>query len=420
MLGLRAMLGIAGLTRRETDTAEVVRNALAAAVQFTSARRGFLVLRDAGGVLRLVSRSTHGACAPGEGRPGLLADVVHRAVTENRSTVLTASPTTGLTAGPDGTEARDGSPPCTAMAAPVRDRAGQPMGVLCVDLPRAYGGFVRSDCTILKGFADQTAAAFEADEMRRRLARHGELGLETAFAGDIQRGLMAGPGEDLGACEAGFAALPATGLGGGILRLARLGNGSHAVLIGRVPGWGAPAALVAVKIGEAFRLLARTARGAGELILALDEAASEGLRHEMRASAALLVLGGDGSRADVALAGDSCVRLGAGRAAAWCPDEGRPLGVRVPGARPAPPAAVPIEIGPGEGVLLLTSGYLHARSALGERYGRSRVEAFARANVDTSADEFARLLAADIERFRASAERTADGSIAFVRRKTAA
>ena len=79
-----------------------------------------------------------------------------------------------------------------------------------------------------------------------------------------------------------------------------------------------------------------------------------------------------------------------------------------------------LRLDPGDGVLLLTSGCLNALSSAGERYGRARVEAFARANADRAPDEFAGALAADIERFRAGADRTADGGIAFVKRKTAA
>jgi serine phosphatase RsbU (regulator of sigma subunit) len=273
---------------------------------------------------------------------------------------------------------------------------------------------------MLKGFADEISSALDADEMRRRLALGGEGGFEATFAEDIQRGLMPGPSEDLGTCEAGFAVLNNSGLGGGVLRLARLGDGSHAVLAGRVSGTGAPAALVAVKIGEAFRLLAPSVRGAAELLQALGKAAAEGLRHEMRASAAVLVLSGDGSLADVALAGSSCMGLGAPGAAAWHPDEGRSLGVHVPGASPAPPATTSARLDPGDGVLLLTSGCLNARSPDGERYGSDRVEAFALANADRAADEFAGALAADIERFRAGAARVFDGAIAFVRRRAAA
>ncbi|MHC5055962.1 MAG: PP2C family protein-serine/threonine phosphatase [Planctomycetota bacterium] len=402
----------AGLTRARTATSEVFRNALAAAVQCTSAGRGLLVLRDAGDVLRLVSRYTRDACAADDERPGGLADVVRRAVGGNRSAVLTV--------GPDGGEAPNGSSACTAMATPIRRPPGRPRGALCVDRPCRAGGFVRCDCTMLKGFADEISAALDAEETRRRLSLRGEGGFEATFAEDIQRGLMPAPREDLGACEAGLAVLKTPELGGGFLRLAPLGDGSHAVLAGRVSGKGAPAALVAVKIGEAFRLLAPSVRGAAELLQALDEAAAEGLRHEMRASAAVLVLDADGCLADVALAGCSCMGLGALGAAMWCPDEGRSLGVHVPGVGPAPPAATSAHLDPGDGVLLLTSGCLNARSPTGERYGRHRAEAFARANADSPVDAFAEALAADIERFRAGAARTSDGAIAFVRRKTAA
>jgi len=411
--GLRAILGIGGLTRARVETSAVVRSAVAAAVQFASARRGYLVLRDGKSALRLVSRYAHDGCAPGSGRPELVADAVRRAVTENRSAVLKASPEDPVTS--------EGIQPCAAMAAPVRGPTGRARGALCVDLPRSLGGFTRGDCNVLGGLADQTAAALDADEVRRRLARHGERELEADFARDIQRGLMPDPHKDLRSCEAGFATLPPAGLGGGLLQLASLADGSHAVLVGQVSGRGAPAALVAVKTGEAFRLLARTTRGAAELLSDLDEAASSGLRHEMRARATVLVLDCDGSRAEIALAGGACMKLsGTGGGVAWCPGEGRPLGVRVPGARPAPPVTVLLGLDPGDAALLLTSGCLNAKSAAGERYGAWRVEAFARANFQTAAGKFAEALAADIERFRANSKRTAEGSIAFIRRKPAA
>ncbi len=412
MRGLRAILGIGELTRAKVETPAVFRSAVAAAVQFTSARRGYLVLRDGKSALRLVSRYAHDGCAPGSGRPKLVADAIGRAISENRTAVLKAIP--------EGLVASDNARPCAAMAAPVREPGGRARGALCVDQPQRLGGFARGDCNVLKGLADQTAAALDADEMRRRFARHEERELDAGFARDIQRGLMPGPREDLGTCEAGFAALPAEGLGGVFLRLASLGDGSHAVIAGQVSGHGAPAALVAVKTGEAFRMLARTARGAAELLTDLDGAASSGIRHEMRARATVFVIDADGSHAEIALAGGSCMKLsGAGGGIAWCPGEGRPLGVRVPGARPTTPVTVILNLDPGDAVLLLTNGCLSARSAGGERYGAQRVEAFARANFRLPADEFAGLLAADIERFRAGSERAAEGCIAFVRRKTA-
>jgi serine phosphatase RsbU (regulator of sigma subunit) len=167
-------------------------------------------------------------------------------------------------------------------------------------------------------------------------------------------------------------------------------------------------------------MLARTARGAAELLGDIDEAASSGLRHEMRANATVLVVDADGSRAEVALAGGTCMKLsGAGGGAAWCPGEGRPLGVRVPGTQPAPPVTVLFNLEPGDAALLVTSGCLSARSATGERYGARRVEAFARANFRTAPADFAGSLAADIKRFRTGSTRAAEGCIAIIRRKPA-
>jgi len=178
---------------------------------------------------------------------------------------------------------------------------------------------------------------------------------------------------------------------------------------------------VAVKTGEAFRLLARTSRGASELVRALDEAASSGIRQEIRAWVAVLVLRDDGSRVDVALAGGSCVKLaGKSGRAIWCPDEGRPLGVRVPGARAASPATTSLRLEPGDAALVMTNDCLDARDAAGVRYGPYRVEVFARSNTGRAAGDFARLLAADIERFGAGSGRRIGGAVAFIRRKTAA
>jgi hypothetical protein len=238
MRGLRAILGIGELTRARVETSAVVRSAVAAAVHFTSAHRGYLVLRNGKSPLRLVSRYAHEGYTPGSGRPELVADAVGRAVMENRSAVLTASP--------EGFAISDVAQPRAAMAAPVKGPNGRARGALCVDLPRSLGGFTRGDCNVLKGFADEIAAALDAGDVRRRLARHGQGELEASFAGDIQRGLMPRPCEDLGACEAGFATFPEGRLGGVLLRLAPLANGSHAVLVGQVSGRGAPAALVAV------------------------------------------------------------------------------------------------------------------------------------------------------------------------------
>jgi len=413
MRGLRAMVDISGLTRKRVATAAVIRKALAAAVESSSARRGFLVIRDQGGQLRLVSRFVKDSGCNEFDNLGSLAEVTQRAVEGNRSTILTADTA--------GTISTGGSSPCTAMASPLRDSLRRAMGAVCVYLPLSEGGFARRDCHMLRGFAGEISAALEAATTRRFLAAHGERGFETAFAADIRRGLMPGPREDLGACEAGFATLATPNLGGELLRLARLADGSPAVLAGHVCGRGLPAALVAVKMGEAFRLLARTSRDASGLLRALDEAASSGIRQEIRAWAAVLVLRDDGSRVDIALAGGSCVKLaGTSGRATWCPDEGRPLGVRVPGAEPAPPVITSLLLNPGDAALVITKGCLNARDADGNRYGPYRVEAFARANTGKAAGDFARLLAADIERFRAGSGRMTGGAVAFVKRKTAA
>ena len=68
----------------------------------------------------------------------------------------------------------------------------------------------------------------------------------------------------------------------------------------------------------------------------------------------------------------------------------------------------------------MTKDCLDARDVDGNRYGPYRVEVFARANIAMAANDFARLLAADIERFRAGSGRKTGGCIAFIRRKTAA
>jgi len=406
------MLGISGLTRRMAETGTVTRKALAAAVESSSARRGFLVIRHPRGQLRLVSRFVKDSGCNGSVELGSLADLAQRAVEGNRSTILTAD-TCGIV--PTG-----GSSPCTAMASPLRDSSRRAMGAICVYLPISEGGFARRDCHMLRGFAGEISAALEAGATRRLIASHGEQGFETAFAADIRRGLMPMPREDLGACEAGFATHSTPSLGGELLRLARLADGSHAVLAGHVCGKGLPAALMAVKTGEAFRLLARTSRDSSELLRALDEAASSGIRQEIRAWAVVLVLRDDGSRVDVALAGGSCVKLmGTSGRAIWCPDEGRPLGVRVPGARPAPPVMTSLLLNPGDAALVMTKDCLDARDVDGNRYGPYRVEVFARANIAKAAGDFARLLAAEIERFRAGSGRKTGGCIAFIRRKTA-
>jgi len=407
------MVGISGLMRRKVETATVVRNALAAAVEFTSARRGFLVLRDAEGQSRLISRFVKDSGCNGFEKLGSLADLAQRAVEGNRFTILTA--------GTGGIVPTGGSSPCTAIAYPLRDGSRRATGAVCVYLPLTEGGFVRRDCHMLRGFAEEISAALEVAEARRLLTPHGDRGFETAFAAHVQRGLMPGPLEDLGACEAGFATLTAPGLGGEVLRIASLADGSRAVLVGHVCGTGVPAALVAVKTGEAFRLLARTSRDASGLLLALDEAASSGIRQEIRAWAAVLVLRNEGSRVDVALAGGSCARLdGTSGKAIWCPDEGRPLGVRVPGARPTPAPTTSLRLNPGNAALVMTGNCLDARDAGGTRYGPYRVEAFARENAGKTAGDFAALLAADVDRFRSPSRKRTGGSIAFIRRRAAA
>jgi hypothetical protein len=272
---------------------------------------------------------------------------------------------------------------------------------------------------MLRGFAEQISAALDADEAARPPVEPGGRDPEASFARDIQLGLMPASYEDLGACEAGFGVRPAAGSGGAVVRLVRLEGGSHAALVGRVSGTGAAAALVAVKTGEAFRLLARSGVGAGELMRALDAAATEGLRHEMRASAALIMLDADGATAEVAVAGGSCAKLGRTGNPAWCRVEGRPLGVRVPGSPLPLRAACPLALAPGEGVLLL-GDCPDARGAAGAGPGRIHVEACARANARRPVGDFAGGLAADIERLRAGAARSAEVCVAVVRRKPAA
>jgi len=416
--GLKAVVELARGISTHLDLDQLLFEALQAAVALTGAERGYVVLLNEDGEVRV--RAQHHLDTE-----KMDAEELTFSKSVVMHTVETGEPTLSTDAKEDERFAQAASVRLhdlrAVMAAPILNDSGKPMGAVYVDDPLSSGRFNERALKLLQSFADQASVAIQTAQLHDKEMADQKRQHQMAVAKAVQQSLIPKEVPTIGGLEVATCYHAAQDVGGDLYTFPVMADGTQGIFIADVAGKGVPAALVVAKIHEAAKMSAKRTSDPVEFLSFINTSFMEDFKIGNMVTAMLVLLGQDGSSIKMVRAGHLplCIVRGATRKIEWHEPKGVALGLAPEPVFSSVSEVKEYVLGHGDGILLLTDGVSEAMSMEREEYGFERAEACISKAAGLAAQPFLDFLLADMKKFTGDAAQSDDITVVYVRRSPA-
>lgn len=344
---------------------------------FPQADRGFVLLRDVGGV-----EATPRAIRFRSGQPECLSigmSVLDRVLKEGKA--LLCSDAAGEPWPAPAAKARD-LPSRMAMCVPLLDPRGQPGGVLQLDTRPGRGKFTEEDLNLLAAVASPVGVAVENARLHAALIHRTQIEQESQDAREVQLALLPARRPELPGYAFWDFYEPAHFVGGDYFDYIPLPPAESApgvpatrwaVALGDVEGKGMPAALLMARLSAQVRLLTPTQLDPARIVERLNHDLCHAGIGDRFITFLLVLVDGESHRITVVSAGHMgpMIRRADGRIEVVGESSGgQPLGITADQVY----LTTSTPIGPGDLALLYTDGLVDALDTSGVGFGLDRLK----------------------------------------------
>ena len=285
----------------------------------------------------------------------------------------------------------------SVMCVPLATQDGKPLGVIQLDSQDRTKKFSQDDLKFLVCVAAQASVALENASLHEAILRQQKLEEENRAATRVQLGFLPQSFPLLPGYEFFAHYTAARTVGGDYYDFIPLPDGRLAVLLGDVSGKGVPAALLLARISGEARVAMLTQPTVAQAVSHLNDQLLQANLEDRYVTLSAAVIDPKAQRVEL---------VSAGHLSPWVyrqpsrklekvfqKDTGDfPIGW-MPGHRYT---AYPIDLGPGDSVLVYTDGIEDAQPASGERFAEDGVRRTATAAIKTLESVTARELGARI------------------------
>ncbi len=366
---LRLLLDVSRRINAERDAAALPTAVVDSLVTVTKADRGFLVLKEGGGLRFALARDRKGRALEAEkfrvsesvvkevaetGETRLIDDAANSAAYNARLSIVNLSLRTIL---------------CVALRT---DRGI--LGVIYVDSNAITRRFsAERDVPLVEAFAAQAAVALERVRLQDAERDRDRMRQQLELAAEIQQTFLPGTFPEAPGLAGAVATIPAQQVGGDLYDVIRFPDGRTGLVVGDVSGKGVPAALFAARILSDVRYEALFHDDVAATLASVNEIVA---RRSTRGMFVTLCYAVFDPRTREVLVGNAghvapLLRTAAGAVTRWEDGAGLPLGV----ASAQTYAVARHRLAPGETLVLLTDGFLDAVGPEGDRFGDDRLHA---------------------------------------------
>ncbi|MEX0716517.1 MAG: GAF domain-containing SpoIIE family protein phosphatase [Planctomycetaceae bacterium] len=303
------------------------------------------------------------------------------------------------------------------LAAPVVSRQEERLlGVLQALNKKDGDGFDDFDERLIEAFASHVATALERAELVESARRAHELRISVEMGRSIQAAFLPDRLPDIPGYEVAAWWKPAEAVGGDYYDLLELPDGRLGLVVADVSGHGVGASLIMASVRAMLHVMARASSDPAETVSLLSRSIAADL-HEGRFITFLMVaLDPVNHRLEYANAGH-------GPALHFCRETRRfrslastamPIGFA---DDPHVPAGTPLEMRPGDLLLLATDGAIELRDVNEKMFGRERLERLIADNCTLPAAKLMDVLRETIMRFDPHDDPPDDVTLLLVERK---
>lgn len=365
---LRLLLDVSRRINAERDAAALPTAVVDSLVTVTRADRGFLVLKEGGGLRFALARDRKGRALELEkfrvsesvlkevaetGETRLIDDAATSAAYNARLSIVNLSLRTIL---------------CVALKT---DRGI--LGVIYVDSNAITRRFSERDVPLVEAFAAQAAVALERARLQEAERERDRMRQQLTLAAEIQHTFLPGTFPESPGLAGAVATVPAQQVGGDLYDVIRFPDGRTGLLVGDVSGKGVPAALFAARILSDVRYEALYHDDVAATLASVNDIV---VRRSTRGMFVTLLYAVFHPATREVVWGNAghltpLARDAAGRVARWDEPTGLPLGIAAGQAYPVARRT----LGAGETLVLLTDGFLDAVGPDGDRFGDERLVA---------------------------------------------
>jgi len=302
------------------------------------------------------------------------------------------------------------------LAAPVvSPHDGRLLGVLQL-LNKNEGKFEEADEQLIQAFASHAATALERALLLADARRSHEIQVSIEMARSIQAGFLPARLPDIPGYEVAAWWQPAEAVGGDYYDLVNLPNGRLGLAVADVSGHGVAASLIMASVRAMLHVLTRTLSEPEEIISLLSETIDPDLHEERFITFLMVALDPQTHEVTYSNAGHGpALHFSRGSETFHKLDStGLPMGFlanfKIPHGRP-------VQMEPGDMLLLATDGAIELRNDRHEMFGRERLQQIVREHRHLPAPELLDVVRNAITSFHSEEHPPDDITLLLVERK---
>ena len=385
--GMRMLLEVSRRINAERDPQSLLAAVVDSLVTTTKADRGFLMLKEGGGLRFAMARDRKGR--PLEAEKFRVSESVVKEVAETGETRLIDD-----AASSDAYHARLSIINLslrTILCVALKTARGI-LGVIYVDSNAITRRFSERDVPLIEAFAAQAAVSLERVRLEQAEIERDRMRRQLEIAAEIQQTFLPGTFPESLGLRGAVATVPALQVGGDLYDVIRFPDGRTGLVVGDVSGKGIPAALFGARLLSDVRYEALFHDDVGATLASVNDIVAKRSTRGMFVTLLYAVFDPSNQAVTYGNAGhlSPLVRAPVGTVSGWDDAHGVPLGI-VPGQSYE---AVRHRLAPGETLVLLTDGFLDAVGPSGERFGEERLSRTLAAAVGDPGEVVRRLCAA--------------------------
>lgn len=304
------------------------------------------------------------------------------------------------------------------MLSPLR-HAGKDLGVLAVARRHQDGGFSANDFAVFRAAAEQSSFAIGNARIHREAHEKRMLEGELQNAREVQRILMPQASPTVAGFRISGTNLPARIISGDYYDYLDLGGRMFGVVIADVSGKGVSAGLTMAMYRSALRSLAPGRSSPAAVLAALNALLFPDIREDMFVSMVYGIIDESTGHMVIARAGHDApllFRRASGQVELLRPP-GLALGIDAGGVFQRVTRDLPVELLPGDCLLLYTDGVREAVNSLDEEFGVERMAEAFRMAAPVGAETILSRMQEDLRHFTGNGPQMDDITLVAIERK---